>query len=358
MKKKIALSIIIFIVGLVFYIPNRTLAISSAGGYEIESYDVNMIVNENNTFDITETINVNFTGYNKHGIFRKIPLTNTVTRQDGTRTKNRAKISNININDLYTTSNEENCKILKIGNKDKTVSGRKTYIIKYNYDIGKDPLKNEDELYFNLIGTEWDTGINNVTFTITMPKTFDESKLGFSSGLAREINNSNINYQVTGKTIKGAVKEKLGNGKALTVRLTLPEGYFTGTNNNFDLIALIEMFISVIFVITAYALWRKYGKDDIAVETVEFYPPDKLNSAELGFIYKGYSDKKDIVSLLIYLANKGYLKIEEYEEKTLGIINSKKIKISKLKEYDGDNEDEKTFFDHLFKDGDEVKKVI
>lgn len=356
MKKKIALSIIIFIVGLVFYIPNRTLAISSAGGYEIESYDVNMIVNENNTFDITETINVNFTGYNKHGIFRKIPLTNTVTRQDGTRTKNRAKISNININDLYTTSNEENCKILKIGNKDKTVSGRKTYIIKYNYNIGKDPLKNEDELYFNLIGTEWDTGINNVTFTITMPKTFDESKLGFSSGLAREINNSNINYQVTGKTIKGAVKEKLGNGKALTVRLTLPEGYFTGTNNNFDLIALIEMFISVIFVITAYALWRKYGKDDIAIETVEFYPPDKLNSAELGFIYKGYSDKKDIVSLLIYLANKGYLKIEEYEEKTLGIINSKKIRISKLKEYDGDNEDEKTFFDRLFEDGDEVTK--
>ena len=49
MKKKIPLSIIIFIVGLVFYIPNRTLAISSAGGYEIESYDVNMIVNENNT---------------------------------------------------------------------------------------------------------------------------------------------------------------------------------------------------------------------------------------------------------------------------------------------------------------------
>ena len=124
----------------------------------------------------------------------------------------------------------------------------------------------------------------------------------------------------------------MGNGKALTVRLTLPEGYFTGTNNNFDLIALVEMFISVIFVITAYALWRKYGKDDIAVETVEFYPPDKLNSAELGFIYKGYSDKKDIVSLLIYLANKGYLKIEEYEEKTLGIINSKKIRISKLKE--------------------------
>ena len=33
--------------------------------------DIKMIVNENNTFDITETISVNFTGYNKHGIFRK-----------------------------------------------------------------------------------------------------------------------------------------------------------------------------------------------------------------------------------------------------------------------------------------------
>ena len=68
---------------------------------------------------------------------------------------------------------------------------------------------------------------------------------------------------------------------------------------------------------------------------MEFYPPDGLNSADLGFIYKGRSEQKDIISLLIYLANKGYLKIEEFEEKVLNVIKSKQFKIIKIKEYDG-----------------------
>jgi hypothetical protein len=37
-----------------------------------------MVVNENNTFDITETITAYF-NVSKHGIFRKIPLKNSIT---------------------------------------------------------------------------------------------------------------------------------------------------------------------------------------------------------------------------------------------------------------------------------------
>ncbi len=350
MKQKIILSIFVLIFLLGLLIPNETFAISSSGGYTIQSYDINMKVNENNTFDITETIDVDFTGYNKHGIFRKIPLRNSITRLDGTKSSNRAKISNIGVNESYTISNSNGYKVLKIGDKNQTVSGRKTYIIKYNYNIGKDPLKNADELYFNLIGDEWDTSINNVTFTITMPKSFDKSKLGFSSGYKTSTDSAYVNYTVTNNTIKGSLEQQLYYGEALTVRLTLPEGYFVGASSNFDYIMLLEIGISIIFVIVAFRMWNKYGKDEVPVETVEFYPPDGLNSADIGFIYKGHSEQKDIISLLIYLANKGYLKIEECEEK------SKKFKIIKVKEYDGDNEDERTFFNGLFISRDEVTK--
>lgn len=356
MKQKIMLRIFTLILLLVLFIPNETFAISSSGGYTIESYDINMMVNENNTFDITETISVNFTGYNKHGIFRKIPLRNTITRLDGTKSNNRAKISNIRVSDTYTTSNESGYKVLKIGNSRQTISGKKTYTIKYNYNIGKDPLKDADELYFNLIGDEWDTSISNVTFTIIMPKSFDKSKLGFSSGYKTSTNSSNVSYTVTGNTIKGSLETELSYGQALTIRLTLPEGYFVGASSNFDFIMLLEIGISVIFVIVAFGLWNKYGKDDMAFETVEFYPPNGLNSADLGFIYKGHSEQKDIISLLIYLANKGYLRIEEFEEKTLKVIKSKNFKIIKVKEYDGNNEDERTFFNDLFKLKDEVTR--
>lgn len=69
MKKQYLKYIPIFIVLFITLISNKSFAItSSEGGYAIENYDIYMIVNENNTFDITEKITVNF--YNaKHRNF-------------------------------------------------------------------------------------------------------------------------------------------------------------------------------------------------------------------------------------------------------------------------------------------------
>ena len=170
---------VIFIIGMFFILqtPNKVLADSD---YTIQSYNIDMIVNEDNTFDITETITAYF-DIPKHGIYRKIPLKNSVTRTDGTKSSNRVKITNLSVSEEYTTSNENGYKVIKIGNANKSLTGKQTYIIKYKYNIGKDPLKNADELYFNLIGDQWDTSINKVYFKITMPKEFDKSLLGFSS---------------------------------------------------------------------------------------------------------------------------------------------------------------------------------
>ena len=50
---------------------------------------------------------------------------------------------------------------------------------------------------------------------------------------------------------------------------------------------------------------------------------------------------------MIYLANKGYIKITETEEKSL-FTKSKGFKITKIKDYDGTNEEERLFFQGLF----------
>ena len=86
----------------------------AANGYTIKAYDVKMVVNEDNTFDITETITTDFT-QSKHGIYRKIPINNTVNRLDGTSSKNRAKITNIKVNEKFSTSTENGYKVIKIG---------------------------------------------------------------------------------------------------------------------------------------------------------------------------------------------------------------------------------------------------
>ena len=323
-----------------------TLEIYQNYDYVLNKYDINISVNENNTFFIKESIGATF-NISKHGIFRKIPLKNSVIRLDGSKSSNRAKITNITVDNQFTKYNENGNLVLKIGDPNKTLTGNKDYVISYLYNIGKDPSKDFDEFYFNIIGNEWDTIINNVTFTIKMPKEFDASKLGFSYGTEGSTNNEEITYEVNGNIIKGSLNTHLMPGEGLTVRLELPEGYFVNASSNFDFYMLCGLVLPIIFLVISFFLWKKFGKDDQVVETVEFYPPQGFNSAEVGFLYHGAATSEGVVSLLIYLANKGYLKINEIESQ--GIFGKNKtFQIEKIKEYDGLNEDEKTFFDGLF----------
>ncbi len=321
--------------------------------YVIDKYNVNISVNEDNTLDITEDIDAYF-NVPKHGIYRKIPLKNKVTRLDGKTTSNRAKISNVSVNSNYETSRSDGFYEIKIGSQDKVLTGLQHYTIKYTYNLFKDTIKDYDELYFNIIGDQWDTVIGNVSFTVTMPKEFDQQKLGFSSGSYGSSDSTNISYNVDGTTITGSYDGILNKNEALTIRCELPEGYFvdaTALSRGGDFLLFV---IPVLFLIISLYLWQKYGRDDQVVETVEFYPPEGKNSLEVGFLYKGKAESKDITSLLIYLANKGYLKITDISKKSKVFGSDNDFKLTKIKDYDGCDEAERIFFEGLFKKKNEV----
>lgn len=315
--------------------------------YVLDGYDINITVHDNNTFDIVEQINAYF-NIPKHGIIRTIPLRNKVERLDGTTSNNRVKITKINVNTKYTTSVKNKEKVIKIGDAGKYLLYDQNYRLSYNYNIGKDPMKDYDEFYFNLIGKDWDTVIGGVNFTITLPKAFDEKKLGFSRGPKGSTDNSGIHYKVEGNVISGYYDGILNPGEALTVRLQLPEGYFVNAGIIFDWYLILSFALPMMFVAISVLLWLIFGKDDKVIETVEFYPPEGFNSAEIGFLYRGRAEDNDVISLLIYLANQGYLKISEMEDKAL-FTKSKSFKLTKLKDYDGNNENERIFLNDLFR---------
>ena len=318
------------------------------GEYALTKYTFNIIVNENNSFNITEYITAQF-NVPKLGIYRKLPLTNQITRLDGTKARNRARITDITGNQIYKIYSSGGYRVIELGEPDggNRSTGTKEYTINYLYNIGRDTGKGYDEFYFNLIGPEWDTTISDISFTITMPKEFDKSKLGFSSGAVGSTIN-NVTYEVNGNVITGSYNGVLNAGEALTVRLELPDDYFVGADNNLSLMLIIFFVLPILFAIISFILWFKYGKDEKPIETVEFYPPEGFNSAEVGFLYKGKAESKDVISLLIYLANKGYIRIEESEEKVL-FSTKKGFKIVKIKEYDGNNPNERIFLNGLFK---------
>ena len=314
---------------------------NAANGYKIDNYDVEIKINENNSFDIKEEISVNFYE-SKHGIIRNIPSENTVRRNDGTISKNVATISNLSISDKYTISKENKNYNIKIGDKYKTLNGKKDYVIKYNYNIGSDTLEGADEFYFNIIGTEWDTTIENVNFKITLPKIFDKEKIGFSVGKNDTFgyDETKLIYEVNGNVITGSYNDVLPSNNGITIRVLLEDKYFT-TKIDFTSHKLhITIIVSILFLLVAFVMWYKYGRDNKCVETIEFYPPNDFNSLEVGYYYKGKADNNDVVSLLIYLASKGYIKIMK--------IGKSDYKIIKLKDYDGTKYSEKLFMRGLF----------
>ena len=320
--------------------------------YYIESYNVDINVSNDNSYDIKETI-VAYFNKEKHGIIRNIPTRNTVTRTDGSTNTNRAKITNVNVNEKYSLSRGADEVKLKIGDAGTVLTGRHTYQISYTYNIGNDKLKDADEFYLNLIGNQWDTNINKLTFTITMPKDFDTDKIGFSVGKYGKsgiLDDGYFNYSVKNNVITGTYNKTLPPNNGFTVRITLPDGYFEKQKLKITIFDFIAICLPIIFLIIAIFEWEKYGKDEKPVETVEFNPPDNMNSLDVAYAYKGKANSNDVVSLLIYLANKGYIKIE-VEETGSKLLKSKSYKIIEVKKYDGNDENERLFLERLFKNG-------
>ncbi|MCH5253009.1 MAG: DUF2207 domain-containing protein [Lachnospiraceae bacterium] len=349
MKKRVLLTGLFLAFAVLFLTKPVT---ASAYAYEIKSYQVNIKVTSHNVYEIEENLSVHF-NQSRHGIYRNIPVVNRVERTDGSKNTIHARIQNIRCSDDFSVSREgDNCQI-KIGDEDTSITGEKQYYISYSYDMGNDVLEGNDEFYFNVIGTEWDTTIQNVSFRIEMPKEFDEEKLGMSYGGRGSTHTDKLSYYCEGNSIVGMLDREvtLRPYQGITVRLTLPEGYFESTSET-PWMAYVSIILAFVAMAVAFFLWWIYGRDDPVIETVEFHAPDGLNSVELAFAYKGELSSQDVVSLIVYLAEKGYIEIHEGTDK-----NPKKgFTLIKKKDYQGTNLAEQIFMQGLFSSGSVVTK--
>lgn len=93
----------------------------------------------------------------------------------------------------------------------------------------------------------------------------------------------------------------------------------------------------------------KFGREKRLVTTVEFYPPEGMDSADVSYWYNGKIKRKDIIAILIELANDGYVAIHE------GGGKKSDYSIERVKEYPPELDDNKRiFFDGLFETGKSV----
>lgn len=317
-------------------------------GYKITAYDVSINVNENNTLDVVERITADF-DTPKHGIYRYIPVVNHF-ETDNKKVTAYSKVKNVDSNTvIFDKYKEEDNYVIQLGDPDKTVVGVQNYEISYTYDMGQELTKSEDKLYYNIIGTGWDTTIDNVTFSIQMPKDFDSSRIEILTGEYGSKSSAGIEYRVENNLIVGSVNKELKAYEGVTACVSLGDGYFQ--KSFFSLYGgFIIMFgASVLALIIVSILWITNGRDKKIKKGQEYYPPANMNCAQMAYCYKGSLSPKDIVPLAVELANEGYIKIEDTNEKN-------GFKFIRLKQYNGRDEVKRVFFNGLFKRKDEVDK--
>lgn len=173
-------------------------------------------------------------------------------------------------------------------------------------------------------------------------------------GESGSTNNEGLQYTINGKVMEGYVDSSiiLNPGEAVTVRMVLPDGYYDQVKQRIWP-ALISILLSLAAAGAAFLLWWKVGRDNVVVETIQFHPPKEFNSVEAAFAYKGKVDANDVISLLVYLAQKGYIEIVEGQK---GLFGNQDFTIRKLKEYDGNNAIERAFMKGLFRGFDITNK--
>jgi hypothetical protein len=136
----------------------------------ISNYDTKIQVDPDGVIRVTETIAYDFGYLNRHGIFRKIP---DRFRYDDHRDR-VYPISEVTVSmDGRTApvdrSSEGGYQVLKVGDPEHTVTGSHTYVIRYSVRGSFNSFPTHEELYWNVIGTEWTVPIAAATATVTGP---------------------------------------------------------------------------------------------------------------------------------------------------------------------------------------------
>ncbi len=307
------------------------------------NHSVEMVVQEDGLYKITHVIDV-FFDTPSQGIYALIPQVYNMkfTLEDGTVVDRvyRFPVSDINVvnEETLIESSYEGVRI-RIGTEGKYFTGAKRFTYSYTIKTRDLGLSGRQLFYFNLIGNGWELPMERVEFKILFPKDVASFTKEFYSGAYGSTVNNNVRYTVEGNMIFGVLDTGLRSREALTIWMPVSDNFFNFPKPfNFTILSTLY---GILFTTIAGLLYLRFGKDDLLVKTVEFNPPTGYSSAQVGYIFDGAVDTKDVISLIIEWAAKGYLTIEE--------IDPKNIRLNKIADIDPKAiAAEKSLFNDLF----------
>jgi uncharacterized protein (TIGR04222 family) len=370
---------------------------SQAAGERIHRYDVSLTVTDGGELVVEEVIDYDFGPNERHGILRRIP---TRVRYDDTHDR-RYPLTVDTVEATggapaqHATETERGTTTIRIGDPDRTVTGRHTYSLAYRVGAALNGFPGHDELYWNAVGADWDVPVDRAAARVTVPG--DILRVACFAGPT----GSNLPCAESAEAGRTATfsSGSLPPGQALTVVVGFPTGVvprpepvleerwtvaraFAATPVTLSSAAVL---LGAMAAGVAWLGWRT-GRDRRAVGAptdvafagagggagagdeggeeqavplrdphevpVEFVPPDDLRPGLVGTLIDETAHPLDVSATIVDLAVRGYLRIEEVPDP--GWFASGDWRLLRLRPAGDLLPYERVLLDGLFRDGDAV----
>ena len=363
-------------------------AFAETQNWEIPTFNADITINQDGKINVTETIVADFTNEAHRGVARMVPYEYVDGNNNVVYTVGLNFISGTDENgnsydiEEYKENGYLNIEMRVLDNL--PTNETKTFVVKYDATnvIGffdEEAAKEEntfphDEFFWNVNGTEWVVPVKEVTATVHLPKSFNESDLAFRC-LTGEygMEGEDCEYKVVdGQTIEFRTTRALNTYENLSILIGMPVGTFPPPPppeppspmeiTVLFVIAFGGLILPIVTLIVMLILWYKFGRDDQSVpDTIMpmYEVPDKLTPTEAGVIMDENMDPRDITATIIDFAVRGYIKVNEIEED--GVLWGKNYdyELELVKPYDNVKEFEKKILHGIFDDNKagEKKKI-
>lgn len=301
----------------------------------IESFEADIRVFRSGTVEVLETIRPRFQG-SFNGIYRLIPVEYR-TPNLGFEYNLRLSVESVTDgtgNELrHEVSKERHFKKIKVwipGATDAT----KTVQIQYRleralrFHDGDEVTPAYDELYWNVTGDEWPVPIESARAVIHLPPEVQGIRARAWTGPYGSVGQA-ADIVIAGSRIQVESQRNLGYREGLTVAVAWEPGVVERPSAvdlaGFFLRANWPLFLPFLAFLLMYRRWRSRGRDpEIRSIAPQYEPPRGVSPAEVGVIVDNSADMRDITATIVDLAVRGYLKIEEKEQKKfLGLLSDR-----------------------------------
>ncbi|MGH7542024.1 MAG: DUF2207 domain-containing protein, partial [Gemmatimonadota bacterium] len=311
----------------------------AARSWVIESFRAEVLVLENGDIVVTETIQPRFEGqYN--GIYRDIPV--EYRSPSGTWAK-KIRLDVQSVTDgrgdelRHEISRERHYKRIKVW-VPGAVDATRTVVIKYrvarallHFEAGEgaeDIGQPYDELYWNVTGDEWPVPIEAASAVIRLPVEATGIRAHAFTGPYGSVEQA-AEVTIDGSVVSVRAQRRLDYREGLTVGVAWNAGVVE-TPGRLDrawwfVTANWPLVLPVFAFLAMFHRWRTRGKDpELGSIEPRYEPPERLTPAEVGVIIDNSPDMRDVTATVVDLAVRGYLDIEETEErKLLGLMSDR-----------------------------------